>query len=240
MDANVEKLLILQQLDLEIDGIKRNLADYSSKLEKLTAEATEKSASLENAKEQLRQIEVERRDFEGTLQLEEQRAAKSKTRLKTLKTQYEFQALQREIDATKRANEELEETILKKMEEIETLKKAMEDFQTSFEACEKVRSTYDEEVTAKSSELNEQLTQKEADAKAALDAVDPTVLAKYRFIRQRRPGTALVAVLGGACQGCFMSVPHQQVNEMLSRQTSDVCPNCQRMIYVPDPEPAAE
>ncbi len=229
---------MLQQLDLEMDETRQKLTDDAEKLAKLTTEAQQKKDSLDQSQAQLKQIETEKRDFEGTLKLEEQRLNKSKTRLKTLKTQYEFQALQREIDTTKRANEELEETILKKMEELESLKKVIEDLETSYEVCEKARAEFETEAKSREPGLQESLAKQEAESKAALEAVDPPVLSKYRFIRKRRPGTALVPIENGSCQGCFMALPPQQVNEMMQKGTFDQCPNCSRMIYVPDPEPS--
>jgi uncharacterized protein len=232
VDETVEKLLVLQRLDLEMDEARRNLQFYPERLAALRAEAAEKGGKLEATTSQLQQVERERRDLEGTLQLEEQRLQKSKSRLKALKTHYEFQALSREIESTRRANTELEELILKKMEEGEALKKTVEEQDAVYGAVRAELDDFDREAQARTAEYAQILKAKEAEVEAAKKGVDRAVLSKYAFIRHRKSGNALVAVVGGACQGCFMSLPPQQINEIMQKKSYGICPNCQRMIYV--------
>ena len=54
---------------------------------------------------------------------------------------------------------------------------------------------------------------------------------KYDILRNRRNGLAIVNVLDGVCQGCFMNLPPQQYNMLLRGDKLLDCPSCQRMIY---------
>ena len=61
---------------------------------------------------------------------------------------------------------------------------------------------------------------------------DKGILSKYRLIRQRRHEDAIVSVISGSCQGCFMNIPPQMANQMQrNKQIIETCPNCQRLIF---------
>ncbi len=57
------------------------------------------------------------------------------------------------------------------------------------------------------------------------------MIGKYDLLRDRRNGLAIVNVLGGVCQGCFMNLPPQQYNILLRGDKMLDCPSCQRMLY---------
>ena len=42
---------------------------------------------------------------------------------------------------------------------------------------------------------------------------------------------AIVPVINGVCQGCFMSIPPQQFNDILRGDKLLNCPTCQRILY---------
>ena len=57
--------------------------------------------------------------------------------------------------------------------------------------------------------------------------VKPALLNKYNTLRHRRNGLAVVNVLHGVCQGCFMTIPPQQYNMLLKGDVFFDCPTCQ-------------
>ena len=57
------------------------------------------------------------------------------------------------------------------------------------------------------------------------------VLRKYDMLRTRRNGKAVVGVINGVCQGCFMSIPPQQFNDIMKGDRILNCPTCQRILY---------
>jgi predicted nucleic acid-binding Zn-ribbon protein len=60
-------------------------------------------------------------------------------------------------------------------------------------------------------------------------------------IFNKRNGMAVVAVKGGTCQGCRMSIPPQLHNLIQRHEQIHFCPNCQRILYIEpaDPGPPA-
>jgi predicted nucleic acid-binding Zn-ribbon protein len=59
----------------------------------------------------------------------------------------------------------------------------------------------------------------------------PTTLKRYDILRDKRNGSAVVQTINGVCQGCFMTVPPQQFNEIRKGDKLNFCPTCQRILY---------
>ena len=62
-------------------------------------------------------------------------------------------------------------------------------------------------------------------------SINGSMIQKYEILRERRNGLAIVNVLEGVCQGCFMNLPPQKYNMLLRGDQVLECPSCQRLIY---------
>ena len=69
--------------------------------------------------------------------------------------------------------------------------------------------------------------------------ISPQVLARYRFIRSRRSGEAIVSASGGTCTGCHMRLQPQAFIVLQRQNSLECCQNCQRIIYYSAEEAAA-
>ncbi len=74
---------------------------------------------------------------------------------------------------------------------------------------------------------------KEKDSQRSEQAmkIKASILRKYDTLRQRRKGLAVVNVVDGVCQGCFMAIPPQLFNRLLRGDELFDCPTCQRIIH---------
>jgi predicted nucleic acid-binding Zn-ribbon protein len=61
--------------------------------------------------------------------------------------------------------------------------------------------------------------------------INGSALRKYDMLRSRRTGKAIVGVVNGICQGCFMSIPPQHFNDILKGDRMLNCPTCQRILF---------
>jgi len=52
----------------------------------------------------------------------------------------------------------------------------------------------------------------------------------------KRDGLAVVPINDSVCQGCYMALPPQQVNEVRKADKLNLCPTCQRILYYKEPE----
>ena len=64
----------------------------------------------------------------------------------------------------------------------------------------------------------------------------PATLKRYNMLRTKRNGSAVVQTVNGVCQGCFMTIPPQQYNEVRKGDKLNYCPTCQRILYFREEE----
>jgi len=229
----IEAILKLQQLNIEIDHIRSDAQVFPDKLSEVQKAYDSKKKKYDDAKNRLAATKAELADFQNTLALEEQRLGKSRKKLNELNKSYEFQAMKKEIESTERSNAELSAKITEKAQEIEKNQAEFATVEEAFKQAEAALNEVKAEVEVKSTEFNGVLNQKLEEAKLLEAACDRQILSKYNLIRNRKYQDALVAVIGGACQGCFMNIPPQMANQMQrSKQVIETCPNCQRLIFM--------
>lgn len=228
----IEQILKLQKLNIEIDHIRSDAQVFPDKLAEVQKKYDTKKKKYDTEKNKLNAAKAELGDFQTTLSLEEQRLVKSRKKLNELDKAYEYQAMKKEIDSTERSNQDLSHKITAKNQEIEKAQSEFTKIEEEFKAAETELNAIKAEAEVKNTEFNGVLNAKLAEAKQLEAECDKVILSKYNMIRSRKYQDALVAVTGGACQGCFMNIPPQMANMMMTRKNViDTCPNCQRLIF---------
>jgi len=61
----------------------------------------------------------------------------------------------------------------------------------------------------------------------------PHLYRKYQRLKERY-GNAVVPVVGGICQGCFILLPTSLVSQKNKNERIHTCPNCGRILYWAD------
>ncbi|MFH1017871.1 MAG: C4-type zinc ribbon domain-containing protein [Pseudomonadota bacterium] len=236
---SIEKLLHVQQLDRELDDIQAQAQIFPDRLTQVRQAEDQARRTLGATRVQLETLEKAHKDASETLDLETQRLKKSQVRIKQLKTAYEFQALNREIENTKRSNTELEELILQRMEELETLRKMLADQEAAWNHVKEELVEVECETKARLAEFESVLSAKREELTKARKDVEKAILSRYMFIRDRKYSDAVVAIRDGSCSGCYMQLPHQMLNEIRRSLEIASCPACSRLIFYVEPAPTA-
>lgn len=228
----LERLVNLQATDEKIVSFQREEA-------KIPEELRTKEKGIETFDKQRAEIEAERDLFLGQVselakQLEEAKEStrRFQTRLLVVKTQREYQAVQREGESARKKREDLES----ELKEIQQEKDAVE------ESLKEIESTIAKETAALNEErkksqsrlksVKEEREDLEKTREVEASLIEPDLLARYQKVFNRYRGQGVVKVVGGVCYGCFMTVPPQLYNQVLAQGTVHQCPNCGRIIYV--------
>ena len=232
MRAQIEILASLQTVDREIKeqtDIKQGLlGDLQSKEKEIQA----KSREIDSLTAALSEMEKLRAAKDRIFQDEGKKAMDKRMRMNRIKNVKELQALQREIDLMRQANGDLEEELIKIMQQMDGIK-------TQIQAKEAEMAALREEWQKQQQTLGNQITGID---RAVMDAanrrqsiaaqITGDLISRYELIFSRRGGTAVVEVSGGICQGCFMNIPPQLSNEIVRSDKVHLCPSCQRILYV--------
>ena len=237
MRAQIEILASLQTVDREIKeqtDIKQGLlGDLASKEKEIQA----KSREIDSLSAALSETEKLRAAKDRVFQDEGKKAMDKRMRMNRIKNAKELQALQREIDSMRQANGDLEEELIKIMQQMDGIKIQMQAKQAEMAALReewhKQQQTLGTQITGIDRAVMEAANRRQSIAAQ----ITGDLISRYELIFSRRGGTAVVEVSGGICQGCFMNIPPQLSNEIVRSDKVHLCPSCQRILYI---KPAAQ
>lgn len=227
----MKRLLDIQSLDSRLAEIGRLRQKIPKEIEELDENLQRARRALQQAKEELDGLKLKRRRKEKDLEVEMEKVRKAQSRLFEVKTNKEYQALLKEIEAAKKANSDLEEEILLIMEEMDQRAEALKLMEKEMDRTEKSISQKKKELQEKLMALDVEEKKAQALRREIASAVDPSWMLLYERIAKSHNGIAVVRVDGGTCQGCFVSIPPQLYNEILKGREMAQCPFCQRFLY---------
>jgi predicted nucleic acid-binding Zn-ribbon protein len=156
---------------------------------------------------------------------------KTKSRLLEVKTNKEYEAALKEIDAITEKNSIIEDEIIDILDAIEATRKHVEAMKKELADY---RATYDREsalIDKEFSSIDSNLADMTATSHTIREQISPDIIKKYDVIRTKRNGHAVVPVWKEVCEGCHMNIPPQLYNELQKTETLISCPNCNRIIY---------
>lgn len=229
-DNPIDRLAALQEVDrqlrekaLEIERLQQELATLEAEL----GQQRDAAAGLRSERDQL---DSQRRLLEAELEDEEQKMKDRRMRLNRVRNEKELQALRREIEVGKEANQQREEQILKVLESLETLQEQSSQADQSHDEMQTKAGAQLDGTRARIAELSGELQQARAARDGMVGDLSPSILRRYEQIFERRGGIAVVEVRNGTCLGCFMNLPPQFYNELQKVRDIRACPNCHRLL----------
>lgn len=234
-----EQILVLealQQIDLELSELKVHLTEYPDKISALEEELKSSKESLSILNTQKEELVKIRSQIESEIGQNEESIKKSEEKLFEIKTHKEYQALQKEITETKRMNSDHEEKLLEEMEKIERVEKEISE---KSEKLATMESDYQEKISEYTLELEEVKTAYEPKVQLKADTVeklDPEILPLYEKILKKNNGEVLAVAKNEVCTGCYMNVPAQLFNEILTFTRIIQCPSCLKILYCEEEE----
>ncbi len=231
--TTASQLLSLQEVDLALDQIRLDKAKAEAELEagvtsgplqqSLEAERESLEAVRQQHREQQQQGETHReRSEELDRQLyggevvnprDLETVEREANNLRNLLQDHETRLLELSLRAEEHRNrcQQLEEQIAEQQSRWEN---------RSAQLTEQVA-----ELAAREEELQAQRNQ-------LASTFEPVAVQKYEVLRKAKSGTAIAKVMRGLCQGCQMSLPTQQQQQVRSGRQTVHCSSCGRMLCI--------
>ena len=119
--SDLQHLVRLQQLDSDIESARRRIADIPSIQQTLDDRLAEQHTAVAAIKQRLADSQTARREIEKEVASIQSRLSKYKDQLMEVKTNKEYQAMQKEIATAEESVRAHEDRILERMEEADTL-----------------------------------------------------------------------------------------------------------------------
>ena len=237
MQPELQALILLQSIDGQITAFEQDLKKIPSLIESEISYLSDFEESLKNAETGLEAMQKSQREAEGEIQTTEETLRGIRGKQTLVKTNEEYRALTREIEALETKIGGIEERVLECMEGVEPLRKEVAESQKGLgEARNKVKISIETHKDAQA-RLEDQLGKSQHDREAAWSGVSSGWQSRYETIRKGRGGVAVVPVIDRTCQGCRMSETIQRFFEIRdSKDEIYSCSNCGRIIYYKEAE----
>lgn len=234
MDADVLGMLEkLQEVADEMDRLEARRRGAVQAKERADASLQEASALLAGKEERARAVDMERRKRELVLKAERDRMARVKGRLGDVKTSREYQAVLQEIAAAKHTITEQEEAQLGEMQELEAMEAEIAGLRGELQTLAESSRTAEQELARVLEETGAAVAECKEQESSILKSLPREAVDRYRLIRSRRGGLAVVPAKNEACTACFMRLPPQIYLEVMRRTKVIQCPNCHRILIPP-------
>jgi len=233
LNATVAQLLSLQQLDLLIRKLGHDLQQIPKRSRAIDEKIRDVKEPHDAAVAEIAQLESQGGGEQGLRALEE-KERQLKLKMPGIRTNEEYSALLKEMDATKKERELFEDRSLHDIDRIEELKKSLPALEEALRQGEEAVATDRAALQAEKERLEKELLQAKKDRQALQAAMHQGWFRKYNTIAAARNGLAVVAVKAGTCQGCFMGVRPKIVQDLHYGEEVLFCEGCQRVLYLDD------
>ncbi len=232
-DSAIEKLLALQEHDARLENLRRQIESIPLEIDGFEARIARERETVEKARQNLREMEVRRKELGGRAGAARGQIVKYKNQQLQVKKNEEYQALQHEIDA-------LEDSISKIEDEELELMLAMDEARAGCARRERESEAAIKELKGHIARLKENEAafrrEMEAAGKAASDAaskVGKENLDLYQYVKGRLKKPPYVApIRQGKCAGCHLRVSREVENGARAGKELHRCDSCGRIVYL--------
>jgi len=230
MKEEFKTICRIQVLDADVYAARQRLEAIPQEMNELNLREQEGAGALREVGQKL--VDGAKVKKAGELDLESAMVAlrKMHVQLPQVKTNKEYTAMQHEIEQGKVNISGIEEKILLEMEHLDALALQEKEFSRQYDLLKKdldgKRKKLLEELTMMEARLTGLLTQRETVVKT----LPAEISSVYNRIMKGRPGTAVVAVTGLSCGGCFGNLPPQTINEIKKMEKLITCETCGRIL----------
>lgn len=235
MNELLTQLVALQAIDLEIDQIDNAIKSEQSGLDERMSALAKREALINELQESITTQQKESRTLEAEMADKMDHVRERQSKMMQVQTGREQTALLKEIEDAKKSAKENEEKIMAIMESVEKLTAQMEEEKNLLKGEKKLVVEETDKVRANIEAINKGKKKKDLKRTEQAEKIKKSLLRKYDTLRQHRNGLAVINVVDGVCQGCFMALPPQRYNMLLKGDDIFACPTCQRLNYYVPP-----
>ena len=212
------------EIERDINEIPKAMITKTELLNRLKKTYIEKNEKVDNTKKRIANLRTRLAEAEALREQYEKQ-------MDEIKTQREYEVLDKEIkDATER-EQECRKDIIKSEKDLEEFRYMLERDENLIKQQEEDLSAEEEKNKNESESKRQMLEELEAQEKATTPDMDSEILFKFERIIKSKSGVGIVPVRNAVCSGCHMVLPAQFVNEVRKGEEIHFCPYCSRILF---------
>ena len=237
VSGDIDLLWALRGLDEDLTTVRAAVSRYPGLRAAIEQQRSAARARLDDAKGRVAELQKKRRALEQEIAGVTESERRFQGQQAAVKKNEEYRALQHEIDGARQRRSDLETQVLVELEEEDRELAARPALERSLAAAETEAQERLAAIAAEERVHHDRRAALEAERQGHLAGLSPALRSRYERIHASRDGRALVAIVKGACGGCFRAQPPQVVQEARRRDRVLVCDGCGRLLLWP-PESA--
>ena len=241
MHPDLQNLIHLQDLVLGIDRFRKRIDEIPSAQQALDARLATQTAAVEAVKKRVADNQAARRDIDKQLAEMNARLSKFKNQLMEVKTNKEYQAMQKEMG---HAQEEIgvhETHMLEKMEESDGLTAELKAAEAALKAAQTEIASEHKKLDAERATDQQELERLVAERDQVAGQISPEAMKIFERVAHGRKGIAVAEARDGLCVVCHVRLRPQIFNEVRRNDQLIQCDSCTRILYhvpaAPTPAP---
>jgi uncharacterized protein len=231
MLPDLEHVIALQRLDSAAHDAQRRIAEEAGRQRAFDARLEAAHSKVAAAKERLGENQNVRRGIEKEVAVHQGRLSKFRDQLMAVKTNVEYQAMQKEIEFAQKEVKAHEDRILERMLEADDLTAALKQAETEAAAEQKAvdadRKAYASELAG----VRDSLARITAERAEVVGSLSPQLLAMFELVARRRNGVAVAEARDGICTICHVRLRPQVFNTVRRNVEIVQCDSCQRILF---------
>src|SRR5207247_3038978 len=231
MHADLERVIALQQLDSAAHDAQRRLAEEPERQKAIDARLEAARQKVASSKARLTESQNARRVLEKDGAVHQGRLSKFRDQLMSVKTNVEYQAMQKEIDFAQAEVKAIEDKVLERMLEGDELTAAVKRADSELAAEQKATDADRRTLASDVEALKTSLEKIRSERAELVGGIDPQVLAVYDPVARRRNGIAVAQARDGICTICHVRLRPQVFNNIRRNDSIIQCDSCQRILY---------
>ena len=231
----IAQLYALQRVDTELRALKLELAVRGGSASEMKTEVGTKRSVTQAKRQEMADLERQRRDIEAKLADEEAKTKDRRMRMQRIRNEKELAALKREVDLSRDLSAGLEDTLLRLLEGAETKVTELKVLEDDLVTAEATLVEREREQAEHAQALAADLERLTAERTALAADIDEGLRKRYELLLDRKGGLAVVEIRQGDCGGCRMRVAPQLITQVHRNSDPVYCPSCHRILCVPPP-----
>ncbi len=212
------------ELEREINEIPRTLTTKTELLSRLRKQYVDKNNQIEEINGSIARLRIRLSDAE------KQREDYEK-QMDLIKTQREYEALDKEIKDASEKEQQLRKEILREEKELEEVTHALQREESMIEQQEKELEEEQKRIKDQSEEKKETLKALLKEEDKITPDLDEEILFKFERIIKSKAGVGIVPVKNAICTGCHMRLSAQFQNDIRKGEEILFCPYCSRILF---------
>ncbi|NUO08617.1 MAG: hypothetical protein HUU08_08065 [Candidatus Brocadia sp.] len=232
MNERIEVLRRLQSIDTKLKRLEGDKLYRGYDVQKKQDHIQQKKAELAKLGDEIKTFQKKVGIKELDLKSIEAEINKLRLQVNLVKTNKEYSAIKTEIGGKEADKSVLEDEILAMMANYEEMQQRYKLFEKEIEhegaQLKELQRRVEADLKVMETEMNE--LKEKHDRYASM--LDHDTLQHYSRLVSHKDAVAVINVVNKVCQGCFMSITAQTLNQLMSGKNLTFCHSCGRILYL--------